>query len=734
MNNKEQLLPTILNIIKNMQDNPTDWVNLADIGPLLSEFGIQYKEYGYRKLRPFLNEFADILDFDDVCDEGKPRVCYVRLKTIPDAIVTETKNEEEFASVSDFDSREIHSGRIKEVRSHDEFGFEGQIETEDRQLYYFNRWNWINKNLKSDDIHAGEEVEFDLKPPNKNNKVFPKNIRFKGKSFSANQQSNLLLPQHGFGDLRQFVYLKSSILKSAFIRVLEDFYESVVSIDKMIDTIKATYVNLSDGDFEFDPNNETLIFFSGFKKDGGKIYLYCTKNTESDKTEWYCDRIMYNRRIIGGAVFDKINADWYDILDDLKEFNFDFPKDTEAKTVIEIIEQRCMAEDSLIWLDDNGYISVEDNAEQLFAPTGYFIDGGKELYLSCSKRRGGIKGAGWYYDYITYKNAPIEIYDKKDWLQLWADFKWNDVCESIANQTLEEKWSFGERKDYSILRNYLNYIFAHQWGKKGVGFSEDEKYAAFNTGLPDASTFKFIYAFFEKIEPDTRRHPLVFSPQYRLKNFVLSDRGGDGKELKKKICPLPPPPQFFESRSTTVWELEYNDNNQLTMPGFDDTHILIQRCDRLPLDFYRRAACRSERLQCILDAETSEWQKFKEIRNFLRPVCDNKDKADTEVTQAYQELYLGLEQVISKAVRKLSWNWRAVVPCYNPEKEEPCFLLPVSFCDANRPDRAMIASIDRDSGKVQYNIHTVLPLEWAYLDARLVCRPESEWLVTDNIT
>ncbi|MCH8297896.1 MAG: DUF3825 domain-containing protein [Chloroflexi bacterium] len=29
--------------------------------------------------------------------------------------------------------------------------------------------------------------------------------------------------------------------------------------------------------------------------------------------------------------------------------------------------------------------------------------------------------------------------------------------------------------------------------------------------------------------------------------------------------------------------------------------------------------------------------------------------------------------------------------------------------------------------------HTVLPLDWAYKNARLICRPDSDWLVPETI-
>lgn len=36
-----------------------------------------------------------------------------------------------------------------------------------------------------------------------------------------------------------------------------------------------------------------------------------------------------------------------------------------------------------------------------------------------------------------------------------------------------------------------------------------------------------------------------------------------------------------------------------------------------------------------------------------------------------------------------------------------------------------------DSGK--YLAHTILPLDWAYKNARMVCRPDSNWLIPNRI-
>ncbi|MDD7401195.1 MAG: DUF3825 domain-containing protein, partial [Clostridiales bacterium] len=183
----------------------------------------------------------------------------------------------------------------------------------------------------------------------------------------------------------------------------------------------------------------------------------------------------------------------------------------------------------------------------------------------------------------------------------------------------------------------------------------------------------------------------------------------------------------------TVWQLGFNDSNQITIPEYDDAHILIQRCDRIPLDFYRNQANNSPQLLAILNSADSDAEKYKKIRDLLKPVVIDH-QPNEEITNLYRQLQNALENVIGMAVKKLAWNWRAVVPCYNPELEESCFLLPVSFSNYDQPDRAMIASCNATNQNNIYTIHTVIFLNWAYLDARLICRPESEWLVADKIS
>lgn len=92
MNNQERddLSKKIRQVIQSLQRDSDPWVNFARIGAPLTAIGVQYKQYGFPKLRPFLDEFQDILEFKKVVpDEKKPPVCYVRPKSLDDNAASE---------------------------------------------------------------------------------------------------------------------------------------------------------------------------------------------------------------------------------------------------------------------------------------------------------------------------------------------------------------------------------------------------------------------------------------------------------------------------------------------------------------------------------------------------------------------------------------------------------------------------------------------------------------------
>ena len=75
---------------------------------------------------------------------------------------------------------------------------------------------------------------------------------------------------------------------------------------------------------------------------------------------------------------------------------------------------------------------------------------------------------------------------------------------------------------------------------------------------------------------------------------------------------------------------------------------------------------------------------------------------------------------------RASWNYRTAIPVYFPSYNKMSILLPLSFkADA---DAEVALVVERNPVSKKYIAPTILDLPTAYSNARLVCKPESDWL------
>jgi hypothetical protein len=70
-------------------------------------------------------------------------------------------------------------------------------------------------------------------------------------------------------------------------------------------------------------------------------------------------------------------------------------------------------------------------------------------------------------------------------------------------------------------------------------------------------------------------------------------------------------------------------------------------------------------------------------------------------------------------------NYKAAVPSWYPTRDEVQLLLPLSLTALERVDLALVVSREGEF----YRGHTVLTMEMAYSNARLLARPDSDWLI-----
>lgn len=82
---RSEVTRKLLPVIQSLQLRPGAWVPFSAVSVPLALAGVNHKEYGCSKLRAFLCQFQDILEFLDEQPEGKPPVCYVRPRSAPAA-------------------------------------------------------------------------------------------------------------------------------------------------------------------------------------------------------------------------------------------------------------------------------------------------------------------------------------------------------------------------------------------------------------------------------------------------------------------------------------------------------------------------------------------------------------------------------------------------------------------------------------------------------------------------
>ncbi len=171
---------------------------------------------------------------------------------------------------------------------------------------------------------------------------------------------------------------------------------------------------------------------------------------------------------------------------------------------------------------------------------------------------------------------------------------------------------------------------------------------------------------------------------WRFRAFCIPGEG-HRKVVASYFNPLVGPAEYFHSTA----ELLFDPDLPLHL---DYTHILTHNRDRLPAELLGLVRCMDE-------------------------------------SMAIRTLTMYVDQAVDIAKKRTRWNFRTAIPHYFPTFKRLEFLLPLCMLHDNRVDVALSVS-KTDTG---YLGSTILALDWAYKSARLVSRPDSDWLAPDRI-
>jgi hypothetical protein len=230
-----------------------------------------------------------------------------------------------------------------------------------------------------------------------------------------------------------------------------------------------------------------------------------------------------------------------------------------------------------------------------------------------------------------------------------------------------EHWDYptGESDEaLPVLSRYVNYTFRRVREQDKIAYSTDGQWAAFHTGLLD-SVYKEIFGLFQKSRDE--RAP------WFLHDFVT-----DENRRLSQFRDLPRRATYFENPA----DLVYDTSRRLVWTD----HTLMDREVRFP-----------ESLQ-----------------------GDDPDSVERRRR--------AIHAAVRHATYRVEQSYRTAVPQFYWPKDGGSgrlqLLLPLCLEVTTRPDLAF--AVERDGET--YRAFTPLRLVWAYSNARLITKPESDWL------
>lgn len=293
----------------------------------------------------------------------------------------------------------------------------------------------------------------------------------------------------------------------------------------------------------------------------------------------------------------------------------------------------------------------------------------------------------------------------------WAYLRdFDKLLSKLCEIALEEKWDFktsNGTRPLSILRNYFTYTFERIQYENKIFISNDGRYAVFNTGLVN-KLYSPIFALFKK-------NSLPDKQLWYFMDFAIEGEDRAGKALVTEFRELPQSAEYF----TNIADVYYD----VTMgrPILDTTHILVERAERLPIQFLQSFGPSEFEYKDYLTLSFEEKNQYAlKLKELL--------KSDVDAVRRMQNR---LDSAVNLAIKRVRWNYKSAIPMYYPRTQKMHLLLPLCLVDDQIVDTALVVSKET-SGR--YQGQTIYLLDWAYKCARLVCRPDSDWLTVESIS
>lgn len=303
---------------------------------------------------------------------------------------------------------------------------------------------------------------------------------------------------------------------------------------------------------------------------------------------------------------------------------------------------------------------------------------------------------GWFYrvrmdlnftgvSFGTEKDLKSEIKDNTLFKMGDIYFEnWRDgysFLDDLADNTIPEKWIYNYHKSgipHPILKAYIENIFEKLKKEPGkILINDDKKYIVFNSNLLD----KYFHEIYIIAEVEEDEIEVGYKNPFRLKSLTDLIRLNfkiDGKQVKN-LDQLPEKPTFFKDINEVIFQTDWTIDR--SFEKFE--HIIEERKERFPSEYH---------------------------------------------VKKNDELARALDNAINYAVAIAQRNYKFIVPHYRPQDDKIQLLMPIYLSGSftEKPDFALV--LDPDSKHQIYTPQTILPLDAAYQNARLIAKPDEYWL------
>ena len=337
------------------------------------------------------------------------------------------------------------------------------------------------------------------------------------------------------------------------------------------------------------------------------------------------------------------------------------------------------------------------------------------LGISRSDQKNGLP---FYLSFVgtAPKSARLSPLQEFAWLGNYHSF-----LQQLADLAEPEMWSFQSRDDLSILNNYITYTFARLKQQGKVYIDPGERFAAFNTGLMSRIYGEDLLAYFVPNNVPGRQ-------KWMFSAFcsTLDEARGDRTQQTAAITLAPVRSRLtLASYFTDVcFETRFDPNCELDYQFF---HIIGDNIGRFPLDFLRKHCNDFPRSKALLAQIEAEQDSAKKRQLFKQLGAAVTDLEDADMSALFYDLRIQFEAAVNRTLELARRDYKVGVPCFFPTTGKLSMLLPISF-SARRNAKPCLALVAERLDNGMYVGRTVLTMDMAYKDSRLLCRPSGEWL------